>query len=197
MKTTVPPATPLDPKTTFTLDGAKQAFGISDFWQYTLSDLVSNMNRGALAEFIVERALGATKCLSNHAEPYDITYRGTHIEVKSSAFVQRWPQDKASSPKFSVRKKLCRNSETSRFDEPPSRRWDIIVCALLAERDPLKLNPMALEQWEFYVVSKQNIESIAQFSNAANLTLKHLDRPLGVIPCGYGGLKQAVDTLID
>jgi hypothetical protein len=57
-----------------------------DFWQWYASDIVDNMKRGILAEFIVANALGCVGEVCNVAEAYDFEMpTGEKIEVKSAA----------------------------------------------------------------------------------------------------------------
>jgi hypothetical protein len=48
----------------FHRDGEARAFDLKGFWAWSASDLVSNANRGILAEYIVAQSLG---CLGPHA----------------------------------------------------------------------------------------------------------------------------------
>lgn len=95
--TTVPPITPLI--------GDERFIGIdayvSDFWAYAMSDLKMNNVRGYLAEFLVAKATGAS---GNRVEwyAYDVkTSDNITIEVKSSAYLQTWTQQKPSRITFS------------------------------------------------------------------------------------------------
>lgn len=81
---------------------------VLDFWRFAVQDLRMNTLRGYLAEFVVARALGAQ---ANRTEwdPYDVLWhdprsgRDVRIEVKSSAYLQAWPQHRLSTPSFSCR----------------------------------------------------------------------------------------------
>jgi len=65
---------------------------VNDFWSWYCSDLMINSTRGGLAEFIVALSLGQKNRIRAAWEPWDLTYNGIKIEVKSSAFVQSWYQ---------------------------------------------------------------------------------------------------------
>jgi|SRR5579884_1253076 len=78
-------------------------FSLLNFWQWSASDLVGNTNRGRLAEFIVARALGlGVNDVQNEWEGYDLLFDRLKIEVKSSAYIQSWPQRKLCNPCFSI-----------------------------------------------------------------------------------------------
>ena len=54
-----------------------------------VADIVGNTNRGALAEFIVARAIGSEPAVRNDWAAYDLeTPSGIKVEVKSSAYLQ-------------------------------------------------------------------------------------------------------------
>lgn len=199
MSTPIPHIRPLEPMTPFMLDGAPLSITVSDFWRYALSDLVTNMNRGAVAEFIVETALAGSdkrKELINDFQPFDIMHRGMKIEVKSSAYIQGYPGCKAtlSTPRFSIRKKLFWNQNTNKLEGPPARHWNILVCALLSEKTK-RPEPLDLGQWEFYVLSEKRLEANPTLAKGSSLTVKHLSA-LGISPCRYGELCKTVDALV-
>ena len=134
-------------------------FSIKDFWIWSASDLMNNVTRGHLAEFIVAKAIGATEGVRNEWAAYDLTAPdGIKIEVKSAAYLQSWPQDKYSTIQFSIRKTKTLDWERGGYRGKPKRHADVYVFALLAykKEDAIKdketVNPLELNQWEFYVV---------------------------------------------
>jgi hypothetical protein len=78
-------------------------FSVKDFWSWSASDLISNVMRGHLAEFIVAKAISATEIVRNEWASYDLTTPdGTKVEVKSAAYLQSWSQDDYSTIQFNV-----------------------------------------------------------------------------------------------
>src|SRR5437016_10634959 len=73
-----------------------QGFDLLSFWQWSTSDLVSNVTRGRLAEFLVARALGLeAEDMREEWAAFDLlSQEGIRVEVKSAAFVQTWAQQK-------------------------------------------------------------------------------------------------------
>ncbi|SRR6266496_3134396 len=66
---------------------------LSEYWQWSASDLLGNTERGRLAEYIVATAVGVAGGVRSGWEPYDVeTLLGTRVEVKASAYVQTWGQ---------------------------------------------------------------------------------------------------------
>jgi hypothetical protein len=66
-------------------NGQPLPFDLLSFWQWSVSDLVSNVTRGRLAEFIVATALGiSVSGVRNEWDAVDlITETGLRVEVKS------------------------------------------------------------------------------------------------------------------
>lgn len=153
---------PLRATTTFLngRDGALVSVTVGDYWQWAYSDIVVNTNRGALAEFIVSKAVGSTSEVRDAWASYDlVTPLGIKVEVKSSAYLQSWYQKSLASPGFGIRKTLGWNPETSEYGKEKRRQADVYVFCLLAHRDDkTTLNPLDLTQWEFYVVATKVID---------------------------------------
>ena len=143
---------------------------ILDYWQWAYSGIVGNTDRGNLAEFLVSRALNITTDVRNDWEDFDlITDDGTKIEVKSSAYVQAWKQERRYEPKFSIGKTL----PTWDYSAVTKQRYaDVYVFCLLAHLDKETINPMDVDQWEFYALRRDLIDR--EFENARSISLKNL-----------------------
>ena len=69
----------------------KLSYDLLSFWQWSMSDLLSNATRGILAEFIIAKALDIKTIVRDEWAAYDlITEDGIKIEVKSAAYIQSW-----------------------------------------------------------------------------------------------------------
>lgn len=78
---------------------------LKDFWAWAFSDLVSNTERGKLAEYIVATAMGCDEGTSPTWGSFDLlSPEGIKIEVKTSAYIQSWEQKKI----FQNRIQYCR-----------------------------------------------------------------------------------------
>ncbi|MFZ0368828.1 MAG: hypothetical protein WAM07_04400 [Halobacillus sp.] len=75
---------------------------VVEFWRWVYSDLLSNTTRGILAEFLVGYALGLTHEPRVEWDKADFVYKGRLIEVKSSAYIQAWEQQKPSKIIFNI-----------------------------------------------------------------------------------------------
>jgi hypothetical protein len=74
---------------------------VHDFWVWSTGDLRENTTRGVLAEFFVARAVGAEAKMRVGWDNYDVrTPSGIRVEVKSSAYLQSWPQRVHSKIRF-------------------------------------------------------------------------------------------------
>lgn len=132
-----------------------------DFWRWSVSDIVSNATRGRFAEFIVATALGIDQTIvRDEWSAYDLTSpEGIKIEVKSASYLQSWFQNDYSKISFSIRPTKHWDSLTNKQAELAMRQADIYVFCLLKHKDKKTLNPMNLEQWEFYVTSTETLNN--------------------------------------
>jgi hypothetical protein len=70
----------------FHRNGAQLGFDLLSFWQWSSSDLVNNVLRGRLAEYIVAQDLGVAGGTRTEWDAYDLqTKSGIKVEVKSAA----------------------------------------------------------------------------------------------------------------
>ncbi len=163
----------------FCADGKGLGYTLKDFWTWSASDLMSNVTRGHLAEFIVAKAIGAIEEVRNEWAAYDLTTRnGIKVEVKSAAYLQSWPQDDYSTIQFSIRKTKTLDLKKGGYRGPAKRHADVYVFALLAHKkenvtkDKETVNPLELSQWDFYVVSKTRLGKYTR--SESSITLKSL-----------------------
>lgn len=142
-----------------------------DFWRWSTSDLVSNATRGVLAEFIVAAALGVDLSIPRDEwDAWDLTSpEGIRIEVKSSAYLQSWKQQQLSRIIFSIRPARSWNGESGDMNGTPRRSADAYVFCLLKHQEKDTLNPLDLEQWEFYVLSTDELNTYAQSGTSISL----------------------------
>jgi hypothetical protein len=159
----------------FRESGTSAGFDVLDFWRWSTSDLVMNTTRGVLAEYIVARALGLpTDCAREEWGAFDLeTSAGLRIEVKSCAFVQSWAQDELSSIQFVVPKRLGWDPETNVMETTPRRHADVYVFALLAHKDKATIDPLNLDQWQFWAVATQALDERSRSQHS--ITLRSLN----------------------
>ena len=195
----------LDPTAVF--KGDPNGTTVLDFWRWSGSDLLDNLQRGVLAEFLVAQALGVA---SSHRAEWafcDVLYKSWKIEVKSAAYAQSWPQEKASAIIYNIApQKQAWDPKTGDQEAltPPRRTSDIYVFSLLRRpdgkelRDPnqYKPDPLDLDHWEFSVLDAETLNSERPASQKIALNpLSALlrDSVHGSERISWDALKAAVD----
>jgi len=175
-------------KEPFVLNGEKLPFVVSDFWQWSSSDLLGNTLRGILAEFIIASALGITEKPRTEWDAYDlITPTGLKIEVKSSAYLQSWQQEKLSKIIFGIQpteNTLVNNGEKI-------RRSDIYVFCVLSHQDKQTIDSLNLSQWDFYVLETDVLNE--RVKEQKTITLSSLLR-LNPAKVKYDELANVINT---
>lgn len=165
-----------------------------NFWSWGQSDILNNSLRGVLAEYIVATALGVNTGVRVEWDAYDlITENGIKIEVKSCAYLQSWQQNSYSNIIFDIRNTMGWNSETNEYSTEVKRQSDVYVFCLLKHKDKETVDPLNLEQWEFYILATQilNDKKGKQKSIGLNSLLK-----LNPIITNYKGIKSAILDII-
>lgn len=178
-------ATPKCGNEPVSFNGASNGYSLIDFWRWSSSDLVSNTMRGLLAEFIVGTALKFDPAIPRQEwEAYDLlSDNRIRIEVKSSAYIQSWNQKKLSPIIFSI--KPTKYWDTSTGIESETRRHsDVYVFCHLKHTDQETIDPLKLEQWDFYVLSTKILNE--QMPGKASISLENLRKLTSAVQ--YSGL---------
>jgi hypothetical protein len=172
------------------LDGDRLPVTLLDFWQWSASDLVSNVTRGRLAEFIVATSLGIdTRGVRNEWDAFDlVTPAGLKVEVKSAAVVQSWHQRRLSPILWRVPRTRAWDATTNVYSAESRRQADIYVFALLWHEDKSSIDPMNLSQWCFFVLPTRLLD--ARTRSQHSITLSSLRALAESVP--YSGLPKAV-----
>ncbi|MGO3340368.1 MAG: hypothetical protein ACTIL8_11240, partial [Psychrobacter sp.] len=163
------------------------------FWQWSSSDLVSNTMRGILAEYIVASALGENHSHRAEWDAYDIkTKEGIKIEVKSGAFIQTWHQKKLSSIQFSIRPTKGWDAKIDNRSNTTMRQADIYVFCLLIHKEQDTIDPLNMNQWQFYILSSDALTQ--SLGTQKTIVLSSLLR-LNPIIATYSELSTAIKQL--
>jgi len=147
---------------------------LGDFWSWALGDLLQNTTRPMFAEWLVGTLLGVESRGRVEWDAYDLAWRGERIEVKSSAFLQSWPQRRPSAIRYDIAKKRAWDAKTNTSADAPARAATIFVFCLYTEREDKAADPARLEAWEFFVVSTALLNE--RHPNAKSLGLGALRR---------------------
>ncbi len=155
-------------------------FSVLDYWRWSASDLVGNTARGILAEYIIANALRipTDEEVRDAWAPFDLEMpdeiKGIKIEVKSAAYVQSWEQPRLSRISFGTPKTRAWDPESGRLLSQPRHHADVYVFALFAQREA-PIDPLDLDQWEFYALSTLKLDERKSISLSA---LKKLASPV-------------------
>lgn len=166
-----------------------------DFWAWAFSDVLANITRAALAEFIVGYALNATNGVRKEWDTFDHEYRNKKIEVKAAGLTQRFEAGKKrSSPVFDIKKSLPIGwrRPSAKPGEVPIRSADCYVFCIHTETDSETANPLDVGKWEFLIMSTKKINEIFgdQKTVALSVLQKHCTN------ASYDGLQAAVNACI-
>jgi len=154
---------------------------IKDFWAWSASDIMSNTTRSRFAEFIVATATNVDLRIPRQEwESYDLlTPEGIKIEVKSSAYIQSWYQKEISKIIFSIKPARYWNSSNGEQESIAIRHADIYVMCLLKNKDQSTINPLDMDQWDFYVLSRQELDNYKRSKHSITLkSLENLTKPV-------------------
>jgi hypothetical protein len=101
--------------------------------------------------------------------------------VKSAAYIQSWFQKKNSTITFRVPKTRAWDPLTNQQSADVRRQADVYVFALLAHTIKETINPLDLDQWEFYVLPTRKLDERKRSQHS--ITLNSLNR---LCNCGKG-----------
>jgi len=161
-------------------NGQNTNFDLLDFWRWSTSDILSNATRGKFAEFIVGTAVGLNpENLRDEWDAYDLTTEdGIKIEVKSAAYIQCWNQKSFSTISFSIKPARFWDSETNMQLGEPKRHADLYVFCHLKHKDQKTIDPLKMEQWDFYVLPTYRLDNYERSKSSITInSLKKLTEP--------------------
>lgn len=172
------------------LDNKNTGITLIDFWKWSVSDLISNATRGRFAEYLVGLALGIVQNnVRNEWDAYDFeTEEGIKIEVKSAAYIQTWGQKKLSNIAFSIKHTRGWDANTGVYYTESKRQADVHVFCLLHHNNQTTINPLNLNQWEFYVCPTHILNE--KYPSAKSISLNHLKKL--VTPIHFDKLKETI-----
>lgn len=172
----------------------KEKRNLINFWQWAYSDLIGNTERGILAEYLVALACGIDHKPRISWDAYDLMLDdGTRIEVKTSGYLQTWKQKDYSKPVFRISKTIAWDSIENLFQTERMRQADIYIFALHAHKDQETINPLDTNQWEFYILPKDTIDS--EIGDAKQITLKKVI-DLNAIKSDFDNLHEEIKRCV-
>jgi len=166
----------------FLTDNEKKInYTLLDFWRWSVSDILSNATRGRFAEFIVGTAINLDPTnLRDEWDAYDLTTeKGIKIEVKSAGYIQSWNQKKYSTISFSIKPARFWDAKENMRKGEPKRFADLYVFCLLKHKDQKTINPLKMEQWDFYVLPTFKLDNYKRSQSSITInSLKKLTSPI-------------------
>jgi hypothetical protein len=166
---------------------------VLSFWRWSASNLAGNNLRGHFAEFLVASDIGTTDGCRVEWDGCDLrTPKGLKIEVKSAAYVQSWEQEKHSSISFNIRRSYYWNTDDGGRSEVEGRWSDAYVFCVLHHKDKKTLDPLNLDQWDFYVMPTEALDR--ECGNQKTISLNAL---LNLKPkkCAYGKIGATIERV--
>lgn len=156
-------------------------FSLLDFWRWSVSDLLSNATRGRFAEFIVATSTNIDMTqLRDEWGAYDLeTPHGIKLEIKSAAYIQSWFQRTLSKISFSTKATLYWDGLTNKQSDTKKRHADVYVFCLLHPTNKLTVDPLNMNDWEFYVMAMQELNNYTRSQHSISLkSLQRLTEPV-------------------
>ncbi len=150
--------------------------------------------RGLLAEFIVGLAVGSPQTVRSEWDAFDVlTNSGIKIEVKSAAYIQSWEQKRPSLIQFGIRPTREWDYANNKFSIEAKRQADIYVFCILSKQDQKTLNPLDLDQWEFYVLGT---DKLGQLGPQKTISLSRLVK-LNPVKTSFEGIEIAIEQELE
>lgn len=166
-----------------------------DFWQWAFSDFCDDDIKGIFAEWMVRILLGLPTTPTRRVSWADsdiILAAGTRIEVKATSVWQSWKlvnEDGSRKPTPSPRHVeparmrfagLCARTAVSvpGSEEQARFKSDFYVFCFQRETDPAAWDAWNLDQWEFYVMSRQELVELKVRNSISLATLRRVRAPM-------------------
>jgi hypothetical protein len=155
----------------FKRNGEDMPIRLLDFWRWSASDIIGNAQRGILAEYIVASALGIADAVQERWAAYDLQTRsGIKIEVKSCAYIQTWYQKSFSTIGFSIKPSISWDASTNQWGTDKRRQADVYVFCVLNHKDQDTIDPLNLDQWDFYILPSSALNTLSPSQKTLRLS---------------------------
>lgn len=162
------------------------------FWRWAYSQTLDNALRGVLAEYLVALALGGPDREARvEWDAYDLTSTdGVKVEVKSTAYLQSWAQERKSTLAFSIPETSAWDPATGTYATERARQADVYVFCVFTAVDPDTADPLDMAQWDFYVAPTARVNGVLGGQKTA--TLSSLTQRVAPEKVTFTGLADAV-----
>ena len=148
---------------------------VCGFWQWSFSDLMQNTTRGILAEYLVAALLRIDNQVRNPWVPFDLQLPdGRTIEIKTMSRLQAWKQKQLSTPRVVLAPSRKWEPKTGEMEKESTFNADIYIICYFKSIEHNKANPLDLNQWEFFVFTKEQV--IKLLNGRKSISLKTLEK---------------------
>jgi hypothetical protein len=166
---------------------------VYDFWQWSFSDLMQNITRGVLGEYIVAVLLGIDDEVRNPWFSFDLMLPdGRTIEVKTMSQLQAWKQKKLYPPRVRLVPTRKWDPKTGDMQQESTFNADIYVICYFKSTDYKTANPLDLTQWEFFAFTKNQV--IKLLNGRQTISLNALEQKMKAVTAH--DLKNSINSLI-
>jgi len=140
-----------------------------------------------------ERKLTDTKTGSTvyRTDPDLRTRQGLRVEVKPSAYLQTWIQQRPSTISFNIKPAVSWDARTNTYATERKRQSDVYGFCVFTPTDKAIADPLNLGQWDFYVMSTHRLN--ASVGEQKTITLTSLQRYEPAV-CSFVDLSACIDT---
>jgi hypothetical protein len=161
--------------------------------------------KGQFTEWLVSLLLGIRSKRQLHWANTDlVTETGVRIEVKSSSYWQSWkfwgdggkPRQLKMAGKTEERRITFAGLKV-RDNAPgslPEYRSDLYVFGFQAQRDPRLWNALDLRQWEFYMLTRPEMETIGSGSVSLITVRRKAGAPMTASELGIRGREKIAEV---
>lgn len=150
-------------------------------------------SRAQRRRLLVALDLGVADGVQNSWEGHDLeTPDGVSVEVKASAYLQTWDQERLSTLSFDISPRRAWNPVTNVMSAVPRRHAQVYVFAVLATREQETLDPLDLQQWEFHVLPTSVLDARAPRQKSIRLSVI---QKLGARPAAFGEIGRTIRRL--
>ncbi|MDE1840561.1 MAG: hypothetical protein KGI09_01630 [Thaumarchaeota archaeon] len=143
-----------------------------NFWKWAYSDLSQNVTRGMLGQYIVAWSLGVDDIPDDRWASFDLSINDKRIEVKTTSYLQAWKRKKIN-PQFTIHKTHSYSREPG-YSKESDFQADVYILCYFFERDEKIADTTNLNQWKFWVLSRNTIEEL--FRNRRAITTSRLEK---------------------
>lgn len=165
------------------------------FWRWAFSDICDDDIKGIFAEWMVGTLLGLPMHASRRVSWADsdlILPSSTRVEIKSSAIWQSWklvnengtsktlpapaPLDPARIRFGGLQARAAATAST--LEDAPRFKSDFYVFCMHVQTDPASWSAWNLSQWEFYLLSQQELVAAKIGQSISLAKLRRLQSPM-------------------